>query len=320
MPEKHLLMKLLPVALLLMSCGDDDSPPAGNDGRSTGGDTGAPVDQRAADSSSRDLGAQDRALDQGINDATVAPDADAGPPPPDTNPVPAVPVLPHKTDFLNVGCRTHTYGGLSSAARSNCRAAMKQRGYTHFYLYVYNENDYGGPSFDYFADAAGFNGLLQELIDDGLAPVVWFFPDDAPTIRTTPRADLEAKLTALVPQIDHLVSSYCLGLELDEYWGPAKVDPLGQHLRTLTQKKIAVHQINGKWSYGAYPWVDYMILQYGFEKSAAFIRNMTQQCIAELQKPVVAGEYALDDEGTGVILGNAAVAAGAEGFGNGGTP
>lgn len=272
-------------------------------------------EKSAADAFVADISSVDVAPGDTLSADTLSPDATY-----DTQPVPTVPVLPHKTDFLNVGCRTHTYGGLGEAQRKACRNAVKQRGYTHFYLYAYNEKDYGGPRFDYFANPAGFAALLQELIDDGLAPVVWLFPDDAPTIHGVKIPALQAKISTLVPQIDHLVSSYCLGLELDEYWLGGKVDLLGAHLRALTSKQIAVHQVNGKWHYGKYAWVDYMILQYGFGKNASFIRQMTQQCKRELNKPVVAGEYALDDAPLGKKLGDAAVAAGAAGFGNGGTP
>jgi hypothetical protein len=64
-----------------------------------------------------------------------------------------------------------------------------------------------------------------------------------------------------------------------------------------------------------------MVLQYGFGQTESVVARMTRQAIADLGKPVVAGEY---NEGpselVSVRLGDAAVAAGAVGFGNGGTP
>ena len=62
------------------------------------------------------------------------------------------------------------------------------------------------------------------------------------------------------------------------------------------------------------------MLQYGFGESASKLKQLTKAAMADLKKPVVAGEYALFDEKKGVPLGNAAVSVGASGFGNGGTP
>jgi hypothetical protein len=62
-----------------------------------------------------------------------------------------------------------------------------------------------------------------------------------------------------------------------------------------------------------------MILQYGFGESTETIADMTKEAISELRRPVVAGEYNLGSEKKGQALGDAAVAAGAVGFGNGGS-
>jgi hypothetical protein len=76
----------------------------------------------------------------------------------------------------------------------------------------------------------------------------------------------------------------------------------------------------GKWDYCKSSWCDYMILQYGFGLSETAIKDMTRQAKNELGKPVVAGEYCNTTESESIRLGNAAVSAGASGFGNGGTP
>jgi hypothetical protein len=110
-----------------------------------------------------------------------------------------------------------------------------------------------------------------------------------------------------------------LGLELDEYWEAPRVDSLGSHLRTLTSKSIGVHQLPAKWNFAAFPWVDLMILQYGFGRSEEEIRELTLRAISELGKPVVAGEYEQKDESHARLLSDIAVASGAAGFGNGGT-
>jgi hypothetical protein len=111
---------------------------------------------------------------------------------------------------------------LNPTARANCLYNIKSRGYTHFYLYAYNEKDYGGPSFNYYHQPQAFLSYLQEIINQGLAPVDWLVPDDAPVMRQRSPGEVKAMLSQLVPQIDDLVSSYVLGLELDEYWGKAR--------------------------------------------------------------------------------------------------
>jgi hypothetical protein len=228
--------------------------------------------------------------------------------------------FPHKTDFLTAGCFTHVVPGLSPDQRTQCIQRIKSRGYTHFYVYAYNERDYGGPRFDFYADPPAYREILQEIKDAGLKPVVWLHPDDARINRGRTVAQLKARMSDLLPFIDDLVSSYVLGLELDEYWGKSKVDALGKHLNTLTNKKIAVHQIKGRWNLCRFAWCDYMMLQYGFGKTTNEIKTMTKRAINSLDKPVVAGEYSKSNEAVSVKLGDAAVSVGAKGFGNGGTP
>jgi hypothetical protein len=116
------------------------------------------------------------------------------------------------------------------------------------------------------------------------------------------------------------VSSYSLGIEVDEYWDLTQATAVGELMQGLTSKRIAVHQLQGRWSYCAgQDWCDYMILQYGFGLDEDEIQAMTREAIAALGKPVVAGEYAIDvSERVSRRLGDAALGAGAAGFGNGG--
>src|SRR5690606_7593385 len=118
---------------------------------------------------------------------------------------------------------------------------------------------------------------------------------------------------------DPLVSSYSLGIEIDEYWTKDEAREIGEHLHTLTTKPVAAHQTEGRWDYCKADWCDYMILQYGFDLPENAITSMTQAAMQDLQKPVVAGEYSLEAEEESIRLGNAGVGAGAAGFGNGGS-
>jgi hypothetical protein len=151
---------------------------------------------------------------------------------------------------------------------------------------------------------------------------VWLNPDDSPVNAQRSVTELKARLNKLIPVIDGLVSSYCLGLELNEYLTFDESNELGKHLDRLTKKKIAVHQTPGRWDYCKKAgWCDYMILQYGFGKTTSAIASMTKKAISDLRRPVVAGEYNIKQaESTGQRLGDAAMQAGAIGFGNGGSP
>jgi hypothetical protein len=187
------------------------------------------------------------------------------------------------------------------------------RKYTHLYLSVTSEKH------NYYGDPSGFRTFLQELINDGIKPVVWLTSDTGKW-KDQPVAAIKSSLMNFIPFIDDLVNSYCLGLEIDEYWSESKADEIGRYLDSLTDKPIAVHQLPRAWGYcNAY--CDYLILQYGFGETEAQIRNITVRAKRSLKKPVVAGEYNADrnNEALSIRLGNSVMSAGASGFGNGGT-
>ena len=227
--------------------------------------------------------------------------------------------LLHMADFLtNPHCRgfggTTFYTRAPAAVRQKCREGLKRRGYTHMYTSVASERV--GDS--YYENPAAFRALLQELVEDGIKPVVWLTSDTGPWKDRSP-SSIKADLTRFIPQVDDLVSSYVLGLEIGEYWTRTEADQIGHHLETLTAKPIAAHQNSGKWDYCHAAWCDYMILQY-WVRTEAGVRDETRRAIRDLGKPVVAGEYNLEGpERVSHRLASAAVSAGAAGFGNGGT-
>jgi hypothetical protein len=235
----------------------------------------------------------------------------------------------HRTDFLTMQGQagqpiyTHEYAGLAPADRAAVRQALRARGYTHAYVYVVNEGDYGGRTrFDFYEDPVRFRAILQELVDDGIAPVVWLAPDDASGFhRANPPDRLATRWARMVPLIDDLVAGYVPGLEADEYWSDREQDELGQALRRLTAKPIFVHNTPGRWELGQAPWASGVIYQYGFGLDDAQIAQRTRELVARLAplgKTVIAGEYAHQvDERLAMRLGDAALAAGADGVGNG---
>lgn len=234
--------------------------------------------------------------------------------------------LTHQTDFLTGGQFTHLYPSFSVNKRKKLRNKVKQSGYTHIYIYIMNQNDYRGPAFDFYDDIERYTSLLKELVDDGIEPVVWLAPDDAP--------DLHKKYTVerlirtwkqVIPAIDHLVSSYVLGLEMDEYWNETQQNALGLALNELTPKPIFVHLRTSKWKPVLNSWATGIIYQYGFGKTAAQITEETLSMLSLLaeypEKVFIAGEYSIrQSEEISGKLGDSALRAGANGFGNGGTP
>jgi len=226
--------------------------------------------------------------------------------------------LPHMADFLTLpicnGCGTTWYPRASASERTLARQQMKDKGYTHWYLSVSSgsHNFYGNPS--------GFRTLLEELVNDDIKPIVWLTSDTG-SWKDQLVSSINQSLTNFIPQIDSLANSYVLGIEIDEYWTLSESNQIGAHLDSLTSKPLADHQLPGK-SDRCTSWCDYLIYQYGFGKTESQIKSMTMAVIDSLGKPVVAGEYNLDEsnEALSIKLGNAAVSAGASGFGNGGTP
>src|SRR3989339_455671 len=203
--------------------------------------------------------------------------------------------LPHMTDFLTLPSPgpggTTWYARANSSDRQTCRETITGKGYTHLYLSVTSS------SHNYYGNSSGFRVFLQELVNDGIKPVVWLTSDTGPW-KDQSISSIKSDLSAFIPAIDNLVSSYCLGIEVDEYWTSGESDQIASHMQTLTVKPIGIHQLPGKWNYGLSAACDYFILQYGWNLSESQIKDKTQSAIDELGKPVVAGEYHLEGSET----------------------
>lgn len=228
----------------------------------------------------------------------------------------------HKTDFLTAGHFTHLYPGYGKDRRTAIIKSLKDRGYTHIYIYVMNQNDYRGPKFNYYNDPKGYKSILQELIAAGLYPVVWLAPDDAPTLhKNLPPKTLRNKWLSFIPQIETESSSFVLGLEMDEYWSSTEQSYLGSELRKITKRPIFVHMTKGKWEPVLEPWADGLVYQYGFDKTEKEIQQDTIKVLNEVTKigkVFIAGEYNVaGGEKLSINLGDSAMASGAHGFGNG---
>lgn len=206
-------------------------------------------------------------------------------------------------------------GGMMNAAKAN--------GDTHFYIYSRNGGDNGGPfDLDYMEPMPDWEAQIQQIINKGMKPVMWLTPDDSPNITNQSIAAQKAHFDEMVRRFDHLVSAYVACLECDEYWSAGKVNELVRHLKTKTDKPVAVHMTSGvgghKGNLAYYKGADYVFLQTGWNKSHAEIKAMVQQAQKATGLPVVLSEYALESRsGSARAMGDAGCAAGAVGTGNG---
>ena len=233
--------------------------------------------------------------------------------------------LPHAGDWItNPDCPFYgDYPGASEIERQRCREGIKKRGYTHHYIIGATGTDSRVPVYNLYDNPTLARSRLLELKNDGIKVSFWLTSDSAPW-RNQTISKIKSDLTTLIPAIDDLVVSYSLAIETDEYWTKLEAMEVGNHLRTLTNKPVSVHQLPGRWDYcKGENWCDYVILQYGFNKTESQIKTMTINAINDLGKPIVAGEYCSISQGcsesTSIKLGDAAVSAGASGFANGGT-
>ncbi len=236
-----------------------------------------------------------------------------------------VEVTAHQTDFLTAGFYTHLYASYDSNRRRQIRNKLLDSGYTHIYIYIMNQNDYGGPGFDFYERPQEFVTILKEINASGLKPVVWLSPDDAPDlVRKYHSENLIRTWQRVIPVLDEHVSSYVPGLEMDEYWTESQQNRFGQALDALTEKPIFVHMRREVWRQVLLPWADGIIYQYGFGKNGTQIFRETEQMLDRLSeysdKIFIAGEYShRQPESVSRQLGDAGIKAGAHGFGNGGT-
>lgn len=197
------------------------------------------------------------------------------------------------------------------------------------------KNSFFGGDFD-DAKIQNWRTKIIELINNGIRPVLWLFPDDAPSIHGTRRdsgASIEEKKTyieKMVDSFDDLPVMWVLGLEVNEYWNKPYCDTLGNYLQSIANNPVGLHQTGGRVDYMTSDWVDFGMYQYGIEHnwfssspyrdtlSWGEIYNETIQKKAELgNKPFVAAEYDVEGSTAAKQRGLAAAFAGAAGTGNG---
>ena len=213
----------------------------------------------------------------------------------------------------------------SAEERKHHRDRLLNNGDTHIDLYAKATRGHlaGGvvnPNSDFLL-------RLRELRAEGLEPVLWLIPESKNGDHKASMAEHFAFIDKTVSSYDKEASAYVVCLECDEMFSPAEVNQMVRHIKSKTDRPIAVHLAPGvggfKGDIAYYAEADYIYLQFGDHLSGDYVAD-TEMAVAMLKealklgKPVVANEYSLYSESAQAkALGDRLCAEGAVGTGNG---
>jgi hypothetical protein len=172
-----------------------------------------------------------------------------------------------------------------------------------------------------FPDVQAMRMWLQKVRAAGLATCLWFMKGNSGDESGRSEDAFNEVIKQNIDSFGDLADAYCIGIEVDEYkWGADRVARHCDFVRKTGGKKVAVHTAAREAS-AYFGGADIAFLQYGFGTNAGDVAAYTKQIIAKFPgKAVVAMEYAKNgDSDAARALGEAAMNAGAIGFGNGGT-
>ena len=213
----------------------------------------------------------------------------------------------------------------SAEERKHHRDRLLNNGDTHIDLYAKATRGHlAGGTVNPDGD---FLFRLRELRAEGLEPVLWLIPESKNGDHKASMAEHFAFIDRTVSSYDKEASAYVVCLECDEMFSPAEVNQMVRHIKSKTDRPIAVHLAPGvggfKGDVSYYAETDYIYLQFGDHLSGDYVAD-TEMAVAMLKeamklgKPVVANEYSLYSEGAQAkALGDRLCAEGAVGTGNG---
>lgn len=228
---------------------------------------------------------------------------------------------PHTTTFLRNGAKVTSHvlmsPKLTDADRTELIAYNKSQGYGVLYVYAANEGDYGGRSVRYDASQkATWRKWFSAINASGARVIVWMCADDSPGLSRWTDAQWEAYMKAFHADLGDLVSEYVTGLECNERWTASRTQGLTKMLKRVTGKPVGVHCTGISaidWAAGA----DRFYLQTGFGKSASEIASQVKQAKAKVSSVILAEYHKSGETEAAKLLGDAGLAAGADGVGNG---
>lgn len=245
---------------------------------------------------------------------TAQPDA------PDIGPqVPHVAV--HATTFLRSGARVTSHvlmsPSLTDAQRAELIAYNNSHGYGVLYVYAANEGDYGRKAVRYSGERDVWRLWLGEVVKSGARVIMWGCADDSPGLAKWTPDQWRAYWGRLHADCGDLISEWVTGLECDERWSAGTTQTLTRLLKQITGKPVGVHT-TGLSKVGHAAGADAFYLQTGFGKSPAQVADLVRAARAKFSGRVIAAEYHKSGEtAEAKAIGDAAIAAGADGVGNG---
>ncbi len=213
----------------------------------------------------------------------------------------------------------------TDADRAAVRNIVKANGDTHIDLYTRSEPRRGG----HVVEGHDFTERLRELNDAGLKPVLWLTPESKHGEHGGTVAEQKAYMGRMVARYDGLVAGYVVCLECDDYWSPSQVSTLIKHIKSKSDKPVAVHLTPGVGGGrfkdpNYYRDADYIYLQVGGHTKTGYKTADLQRGIRDLKealklgKPVVVSEYSMySTSAEAKRFGDVMCANGAVGTGNG---
>lgn len=241
---------------------------------------------------------------------------------PDQPPIPGTITSVHATTFLRNGAKisSHVFMSpkLTDADRQELIDFNAAQGYGVFYLYLANEGDYGKRSVVYrHEDVAFWRKWLERICASGARVIVWMCADDSGGLAKRSDVEWHQLVQTFMDDCGDLVKEWVTGLECDERWDAKRTQALTQMLKHETGMPVGVHT-TGMSSIGHAKGADKFYLQCGFGKSPAQIAALVKEARSKFGGPVICAEYHKSGEtDEAKAIGDAAIAAGAAGVGNG---
>ena len=252
---------------------------------------------------------------------------------------PSTPSDIHRASFLfdNAGTRCMNAFGMPEQKFKETVERCRKNGDNIYYAFLNNEHDGNHAGFSPYKDNK-IGGTIDEakvkLLKDriayirayGMKVILWLRADDSPTFN---RADLDAQKrmqSDIVRLFDGYVSGYCLGLEYDEYDKTSNMKAMAAHLRQHTDRDIGIHLTSGNKAstvnsvLGVIGGARTYYWQAGFGLSTDRIKSEAKAVRSKLDSGIrlIAAEYhKSSDSEAAKYLGDAALAGGADGTGNG---
>lgn len=236
---------------------------------------------------------------------------------------PPGPAHVHATTFLRRGAKitSHTLlrDDMPEDQWRELIAYNQAQGYGVLYVYAANEGDYGRQWVEYAASKSfEWRRRLQAVVDSGTRVIMWGCADDSPGLAKRTQAQWRNYWGQIHAACGDLISEWVTGLECDERWSASTTQALTRMLKELTGKPVGVHT-TGLSKIGHADGADAFYLQTGFGRSPAQVADLVRQAKAKFAGGrVIAAEYHKSGEtAEAKAIGDAAIAAGADGVGNG---